>query len=134
MPTTEALVGDHVGQIRNQAAALCTLTAGWDGADAAVVNPAAAAHAVEVAAKVTCPESLSPVLSPTQDGCVLLDWTWGDEHVEIEVSPDGHLEVLIDVPGTQVEFDTSVEADDFLGWIAHHVTGVGLSRFGDIPG
>ena len=129
LPTTEELVGHHLDAIRKQASELCRLPAGWDHASAAAVDPAAAALAVRVAASVTCPECLAPVLSPTVAGNVLIDWTWGDDHVEIEVAPDGRLEVLVEVSGTNVEFETNADNDDHLAWLAHQVTGVGFERF-----
>ena len=129
LPTTEELLGSHVAAIRDQAERLCQLPAGWDQADAMPVNSAAAAWAVRVAAMVTCPECLTPVLSPTRAGNVMLDWTWHADHVEIEVGPGGRLEVLVDMHGSRHEFYTTAENDDHLGWIAYQVTAVGFERF-----
>ncbi len=39
------------------------------------------------------------MLSPTIAGHVLLDWTWGADHIEIEVSVDGRLDVLVGTDG-----------------------------------
>ena len=129
LPTTEDLVGAHVSAIRDQASALCRLPRGWDLGDAAAISTEVAATAVRVAARITCPECLPPVLSPTIAGHVLLDWTWGADHIEIEVSADGRLEVLVGTDGVQHEFETTIDNDLHLHWIAWQVTAIGVDRF-----
>jgi hypothetical protein len=128
LPTWEEVLGPTASAILAQAAAVCALPAGWDLADAASIDSAAASNAVHVALKVTCPECLAPTMSPTVAGNVLIDWTWGDEHVEIEVFPDGRLEVLVNVGLEHREFETSIENEDHLRWLAFQVTGVGIAR------
>jgi hypothetical protein len=87
-----------------------------------------AANAVRLVAGVTCPECLPASLSPS-GGNILVDWTWGDEHVEVEVSPDGNLDVLVRVAGLDWEGQLRLEDRDHLGWLGHHVSGVGIERF-----
>jgi hypothetical protein len=88
-----------------------------------------AANAVRLVAGVTCPECLPASLSPTSGGNILVDWTWGDEHVEVEVFPDGNLDVLVRVAGLDWEGQLRLEDHDHLGWLGHHVSGVGIERF-----
>lgn len=68
-------------------------------------------------------------LSPTSGGNVLVDWTWGDDHVEVEVFPDGRLDVLVRVEDMDWEGELQMEDHDHLGWLGHHVSGVGIERF-----
>jgi hypothetical protein len=65
---------------------------------------------VRLVAAVTCAECLPPSLSPTSAGNVLADWTWADDHVEVEVFPDGRLEVLVHVEA--FEWDGVLSIDD----------------------
>jgi hypothetical protein len=128
LPSKESLVDAHLEAILDQATALCALNAGWNGSDALPVNQASAAHAVRLAAKVTCPECLAPHLSPTVDGNVMLDWTWADEHVEIEVFADGRIEGHLCVGSIEREFSSDVANESALQWLAHQITGVGIAR------
>ena len=128
LPSTEELLGAHAGAVRDQANALCQLEPGWDLADAPRIAPEAAINAVRLAMKVTCPECLAPTLSPTRAGNVLVDWTWGPEHVEVEVFADGRIEVLVNVGSVTGEFETTISNDLHLQWLAYQVTGVGISR------
>ena len=129
LPTRESLLGDHVDAVLEQARRICRLEAGWNGAGAHRVVPAAAANAVRLAAKVTCPECLAPQLSPTVDGNVLVDWTWAADHVEIEISGDGTFEAHIRADGAERTISSSLDDDGMLRWLAWQVTGVGASRF-----
>jgi hypothetical protein len=122
------VVGDRSEAIWEQASDLCALLPNWDNEGAPQIDSAVAANAVMLALKVTCPESLMPVLSPTKTGGVLVDWTWSSESVEIEVFADGRIEVLVTVEGLTHEFESTLGNDEHLKWIAHQVTGVGISR------
>jgi hypothetical protein len=128
VPSVVKVVGDRAEAIWEQASNLCALQPNWDSDGASQVDPATAANAVILALKVTCPESLSPVLSPTRTGGVLVDWTWAAESVEIEVFSDGRIEVLVTLEDLVHEFETTLANDEHLMWIAHQVTGVGISR------
>jgi len=97
--------------------------------DRASISPASAANAVRLVAQVTCPECLPASLSPTAAGNVLVDWTWGEDHVEVEVFPDGRLEVLVHVEDMNWEGALKLDDHGHLGWLGHHVTGVGIERF-----
>lgn len=67
------------------------------------VDPAAVRNAVGLVAKVTCPECLGPSLSPTVAGNVIVDWTSGPEHVEIEVGAGPEIDVLVAATGISFE-------------------------------
>lgn len=41
---------------------------------------------------------------------------------------DGRIEVLVTLEGFGHEFETTLDNDEHLKWIAHQVTGVGISR------
>ena len=130
LPTVAELIGPRFDAAYRRAAELCALEAGWDGALAVEVSRASVEIALKLVADLCCNECLLPVLSPTVDGHVLLDWTFGSEHVEIEVHPDGCLDVLVDLPDYRDhEFVTDTSDENALGWLAHLVTGVGVSRF-----
>ncbi len=119
---------DYTQRIVDCAMRLCDLEAGWDGASAPAIDRAAIGNAVNLALRITCPDCLEPDITPTRSGNVLLSWTFADDHVEIEVSPSGRLEVLVELRDVQREF--VVEPGEELGLLlAHWVTGVGLSRF-----
>jgi hypothetical protein len=119
---------DHTQHIVESGLRLCDLEKGWDGASAPAIDRGAIANAVDLALRITCPECLEPSVTPARSGNVLLSWTYGDDHLEIEVSASGRLEVLVELPGVQREF--VVEPGDEAGpLLAHWVTGVGLSRF-----
>lgn len=123
---------DHVQHLADRALELCKLEPGWDNADASAVNRDALDHAMSLAARITCPECLLPDITPTRSGNVLLSWTYGVDHVEFEVAPNGFLEVLVELPDCRQEFEVSGAHDHLLGQFAHWVTGVGVSRF-NIP-
>ncbi len=125
IPDTAALVR----AARDRAADLCSLPADWDGPGGSPISPASAANAVRLVAGVTCPECLPASLSPTSAGNILVDWTWGDDHVEVEVFPDGRLDVLVRVEDVDWEGQLRLEDHDHLGWLGHHVSGVGIERF-----
>lgn len=120
---------DLMTYLKDRAIALCKLPAGWDHSDAPVVNRAALEHAITLAAQISCPECLLPDITPTRSGNVLLSWTYGSEHVEIEVSSNGDLDGLVELPGVNHEFSESSPHDQIHQLLAHWVTGVGLSRF-----
>jgi hypothetical protein len=128
VPSVVKAVGDKADAIWEQASNICELRPNWDDDAAPQIDPASAANAVTLALKVTCPESLSSVLSPTLTGGVLVDWTLGAESVEIEVFSDGRLEVLVTLADLVHEFETTLANDEHLRWIAHQVSGVGISR------
>ena len=115
--------------LKDRADALCKLEPGWDHVDAPAVNRASLDHAITLAAQITCPECLRPDITPTRSGDVLLSWTYGAEHVEIEVASNGDLNVLVELPGTNREFSEPSPHDQIHQLLAHWVTGVGLSRF-----
>lgn len=117
---------------RDRAAELCALPADWDGPDGSPISPQSARNAVRLVAAVTCPECLSPTFSPTSAGNILADWTWGEDHVEVEVFPDGRLDVLVHVKDEDWEGVLSLDDHGHLGWLGYHVTGVGVERF-DVP-
>jgi len=111
---------------RDRASELCSLPADWDGPGGSPISAVSAANAVRL---VACPECLPASLSPTSGGNILVDWTWGDEHVEVEVFADGNLDVLVRVAGLDWEGQLRLEDHDHLGWLGHHVSGVGIERF-----
>ena len=51
---------------------------------------------------------------PTSGGNILVDWTWGDEHVEVEVFPDGNLDVLVPAAGLDREGQLRLEDERWL--------------------
>lgn len=120
---------DHMKHLADRAAELCKLEAGWDNAEAPAVNRKALDHAMTLVAGITCPECLRPDITPTRSGNVLLSWTYGPDHIEIEAAPNADLEILVELPGNHREFVTSAPHDQILGLLAHWVTAVGVSRF-----
>ncbi len=128
IPDTAALVR----RARDRAKELCSLPADWDGPEGSPVSALTAENAVRLVAGVTCPECLPPSLSPTSAGNILVDWTWGKDHVEVEVFPDGRLDVLVRLDDVDWEGQLQLDAHDHLGWLGHQVTGVGVERF-DVP-
>lgn len=130
VPSVVKVFGDRADAIWEQASNICALQPNWNNDGAPQIDPASAANAVTLALKVTCPESLSPVLSATVTGAVLVDWTWGAESVEIEVFRDGRLEVLVTLVDLVHEFKTTLANDEHLRWIAHQVSGVGIGLVG----
>ena len=129
LPTLEELVGARVSAMIERAEAICRLEPGWDHGDALAIPAEIAAEAVRLASGVTCPECLTPTLSPTPEGHILLDWTFGEDHVEIDVGEHGRLDVLVSVAGTDGEFVADAANDAHLRWIAWQVTGIGVDRF-----
>ena len=119
----------HLHRIEELALALCDIPAGWDNDGAVVVDRDALDHAVTLAARITCAECLVPSIVPTKAGNVILDWTYGSDHLEVEVFADGHYEVLVDLPNTQGEFSANLSEDAHLELLAHWVTAVGIRRF-----
>lgn len=122
---------DHMQHLAGRALELCKLEAGWDNAEAPAVDREALAHAMSLAAGITCPECLQPDITPTRSGNVLLSWTHGADHVEIEVNAKNDFDVLIELPDCRLEQTFSEPHDALLAWLAHQVTAVGLSRFAD---
>lgn len=94
-------VAEHIRSARDRAAEICALPADWDGPDGTPIDPKSANNAVVLVAHATCPDCLGPTLSPTSAGNILVDWTWGSDDVEVEVFPDGRLDVLVHVSGVQ---------------------------------
>ncbi len=125
LPDSAALVR----AARDRATELCALPPDWDGLHGLPISPTTAANAVRLVAQVTCPECLPASLSPTAAGNVLVDWTWGEDHVEVEVFPDGRLEVLVHVEDMTWEGELKLDDHGHLGWLGHYVTGVGIGRF-----
>jgi hypothetical protein len=128
LPSPESLRDSHVRAILAQAERICALEPGWDGAHAPRVDASSATHAVRFAVGVTCPECLPPTITATASGNVLIDWTWADEHVEVEVFADGRIEALVKVGSERREFVSTATDENTLQWLAHQVTGVGISR------
>jgi hypothetical protein len=118
----------HLHRIEELALALCDVPAGWDNDGAASVDRDALDHAVTLAARITCSECLVPSIVPTKAGNVILDWTYGSDHLEVEVFADWHYEVLVDLPDAQGEFASNLNEDAHLELLAHWVTAVGIRR------
>ena len=129
LPSLADLVADRFNGIEKQARSLCELRAGWDFADAPIIDSDAVRNAMRLAVLVTCPECLAPVLTPTVHGQVIVDWTWGEERVEVEVSASGALDVLVRTVDGFEELSMSLDEPDDLSKLAHLVTGVGIRRF-----
>jgi hypothetical protein len=119
----------HLQRIEELALELCAIPAGWDNDGAASVDRAALDHAVTLAARITCAECLVPSIVPTKAGNVILDWTYGSDHLEVEVFADGRYEVLVSLPDAQGEFTSNLNEDHHLELLAHWVTAVGIRRF-----
>ena len=122
------VTSEHLNKIEELALAICNIPAGWDNDGAASVDRRALDHAVTLAARITCAECLVPSIVPTKAGNVILDWTYGSNHLEIEVFADGHYEVLVAVPDAQGEFNSNLNEDNHLELLAYWVTAVGIRR------
>ncbi len=123
------VTSEHLQKIEELALGLCDIPAGWDNDGAASVNRSALDYAVTLAARITCAECLLPSIVPTKAGNVILDWTYGSDHLEVEVFADGSYEVLVSLPDTKGEFTSNLNEDHHLELLAHWVTAVGIRRF-----
>ena len=129
LPSFADLLRPHSDAIESQARDLCELRAGWDNAEAPMIDRQSVVNAMRLAAYVTCPECLPAKLLPSVSGNVIVDWTWGDERVEAEIDAAGDIDVLVKIEGRFEERAMSISAPDDLAHLAHLITAVGLSRY-----
>jgi hypothetical protein len=89
---------------------LARLPVGWDSYGAARLERKAAEFAIMLLGHMRF-GGPAPWVSPTSDGGLHLEWGRGGFGVEVEVSKDGDVEVLVDDNGAMTEWRSTVFGD-----------------------
>jgi hypothetical protein len=88
-----------------------SLPAKWDSYSARPVEVTAAARAIDVLGKIMRPATSAPHVVPTSRGGIQLEWTTTDIDLEIDISPEGEVEVCFEDFGSGEEWERTLDND-----------------------
>ncbi len=104
---------DHLRPLVDGLDALLQLPANWDSYGGRPTSLTAAERALTVLVELNWMGPL-PTLSPMSDGGVTLEWGRDDEGVELAVTGDGSISVVVDVHGAMREHVVTSSSDPVL--------------------
>ncbi len=80
---------------------LGSLAPNWDSYDAVPVQGTAAVEAMRLLAQILTFDVPTPTLVPTSSGGLQLEWHQDEAELELDVHPNGAVEVFLSMPNNQ---------------------------------
>ncbi|MGQ0680430.1 MAG: hypothetical protein ACT4OM_12375 [Actinomycetota bacterium] len=117
-PGNDGLIRDAISHIQR----LVSLEPDWDSYGAQPLQPSAASSAVKLISAVTSAGAPLPLIVPTPQGGIQLEWHSCDADLELEITSGGIVEVFVQFPDGQTWegplFNNKWRLEKFLGIIS----------------
>jgi hypothetical protein len=105
-------------------AALAAMGPDWDTYGGRPLQSGAILHATRLLAAVLSTDAPAPVIVPTSEGGLQLEWHEGDADLEMEISPDRCVNVFLKLPNEQTWegalYNSKRRLQAFLAYVSEH--------------